>query len=416
MSRHFRGRSSLFFRFTVWLLIFTFMIPAPVMSAAADGSSHVLRRLNSPERARAIEEATRLDAAAREEFARQEQQTPLAQSLPEQGQGSAAPLRGDSKEGQRPALAAGGIASADRPRSMTEIVFNGMTGLVGLPGLTSNRDFSDPNADQGLGFHQDGTARRADGTTGNNAASARYDGRRAASFAGHGATPLGVAGYNDMGSYYGPGYDPVTGYNWRIGDPSAGGRRSSSRNVNSGMFDDPQQFFLQRGLNYGVGWANSMGEAGFTGLTGKGRARLNFMVDIDGRINGEGDLLYPFYDGQYTTVFGQVGARSMSGMSGNDKDGRGGDRWIGNFGLGQRWYPAATLSDDGKTVDSGNWMVGYNVFFDQDFTRSHQRGGVGVEAQYDWFKVASNYYFPISNWKGSDDFDSRFVEERPAKG
>jgi hypothetical protein len=29
-------------------------------------------------------------------------------------------------------------------------------------------------------------------------------------------------------------------------------------------------------------------------------------------------------------------------------------------------------------------MFGYNAFFDRDFTRSHDRGGVGVELQYDW--------------------------------
>ena len=134
------------------------------------------------------------------------------------------------------------------------------------------------------------------------------------------------------------------------------------------------------------------------------------------RLNGEGDVLYPFYDGQYTAVFTQVGLRSMSGMDNDDRDGRGGDRWIGNFGLGQRWYPGATLSEDGKSVDSGNFMLGYNFFFDNDFTRSHQRGGIGIEGQYDWLHLASNYYFPLSGWKGSYDFDSRFVQERPAEG
>jgi hypothetical protein len=61
-------------------------------------------------------------------------------------------------------------------------------------------------------------------------------------------------------------------------------------------------------------------------------------------------------------------------------------------------------------------MFGYNAFFDNDFTRSHQRGGLGLELQYDWLRLASNYYFPLSGWKGSYDFDSRFIEERPAQG
>jgi hypothetical protein len=96
-------------------------------------------------------------------------------------------------------------------------------------------------------------------------------------------------------------------------------------------------------------------------------------------------------------------------VSGGEADGQ--DRWIGNFGLGQRWFPAAKDEED-----AGDWMIGYNAFFDNDFTRSHQRGGVGVELQYDWLHLASNYYFPLSDWKDSYDFDSRLVEERPAEG
>jgi hypothetical protein len=68
-----------------------------------------------------------------------------------------------------------------------------------------------------------------------------------------------------------------------------------------------------------------------------GRARLNFTSDRDGRFQGEGDTL-PFYDSRYTTIFTQIGARSMP-ISGGVADGQ--DRWIGNFGLGQRW--AASL-------------------------------------------------------------------------
>ncbi len=382
----------------VWLLICAILLPTPVMTAAAHENSqnaHVLRRLNSPERMRTLEEAARQDAAAREEFA-----------------GSGNSTLSDKKA---VASSAAEAAQAERPKTVTEVLFNGVAGFMGMPGLQSNQyDPYNPNADQGLGFHQDGTARRADGTTGTGAASAAFDGRRAASYVGHG---LGY-GSNGYGLGYGMGgYDPLTG-DYDTTSAAYHARQSGGYGLFS--MNDPQSYFMQRGLNYGVGWLNSMGEAAFTGLFDKGRARFNFMVDMDGRINGEGDVLYPFYDGQYTTVFTQVGARSMPGMSDDSKDGRGADRWIGNFGLGQRWYPAATVSstgsEDDKSVDSGNWMIGYNAFFDYDFTRSHQRGGIGVEAQYDWLKVASNYYFPLSGWKGSYDFDDRFVEERPAKG
>lgn len=51
-------------------------------------------------------------------------------------------------------------------------------------------------------------------------------------------------------------------------------------------------------------------------------------------MGGEGDALLPWYDGTCTTVFTQIGARSMT----DDEK----TRWIGNFGLGQRWFPFAS--------------------------------------------------------------------------
>lgn len=305
-----------------------------------------------------------------------------------------------------------------KPKRLMEIMLNGAAGFMGLPGLAGEQhNLYDPNADQGLGFHQDGTARRADGTTGNQAGNGSYDGRRAASYLNHGlgygnsyGSGLGMA--VDSDPHVTLGYDPVTGQNYGVDSPR-NARRGSA--FGDAFFTDPQAYFMQRGLNYGMGWLNSMGEAGFSGLMDNGRARLNFIMDQYGRLNGEGDVLLPFYDGTYTTLFTQLGARTMSGFGDDTGDGRGADRWIGNFGLGQRWFPGASTTETGK-IDSGDWMLGYNVFFDNDFTRGHQRGGIGGEIQYDWLKLASNYYFPLSDWKGSRDFDNDFVEERPAQG
>jgi hypothetical protein len=68
------------------------------------------------------------------------QQSALAPSPTNGGQGDAVPLQGDSKEGQRPSLAAGGItggapsvASSTRPKTVTEVQFNGVTGFMGMP-------------------------------------------------------------------------------------------------------------------------------------------------------------------------------------------------------------------------------------------------------------------------------------------
>ncbi len=193
-------------------------------------------------------------------------------------------------------------------------------------------------------------------------------------------------------------------------DPTRGGRVSNGSGYSSDLGDfDPLNMAIDRGLGYGAGLVNSMGEAAISGLVDGGRVRLNFRLDRDGYFSGEGDALFPFYDSARTTIYTQLGARSMRDSEAT--------RWIGNFGLGQRWFPLASgESLDAADYNAGTLMLGYNAFFDYDFTRSHQRGGFGVEAQWDWFRLSSNYYFPLSSWRGSEDFDSRLVEERPAEG
>jgi hypothetical protein len=261
--------------------------------------------------------------------------------------------------------AAGGGA---RPQALPEALFNQAAGLAGLPGLSS------------------GPSHPSDG------------GRRASAYMRSG-----------LPSGYAPGLDGELRYDLRGRDDPTSGRRITAASGSSRDLSefDPLRLAQERAMSYGLGLANSLGEAALSGLADNGRAHLNFSLDWDGRFRGEGDVLLPLYDGQYTTLFAQAGARSMA-VSGGEADGK--DRWIGNFGLGQRWFPGATKED------AGDWMFGYNAFFDYDFTRSHQRGGLGVELQYDWLRLASNYYFPLSGWKGSYDFDRRLVEERPAKG
>nr|WP_258687101.1 ZirU family protein [Pseudomonas laurylsulfatiphila] len=67
-------------------------------------------------------------------------------------------------------------------------------------------------------------------------------------------------------------------------------------------------------------------------------------------------------------------------------------------------------------------MLGANAFVDQDFTRSHTRAGVGVEAWTEQTRLAANAYVPVSGWKKSDQHhlntDPEFSDlyERPASG
>lgn len=422
-TRHLRPRArhlDWFRRVLVFALVLSMTVPLPLAGGAATpdapgredrmemngDAASVHARLNGPERAAAIKAARQEDAAARASFARGEDGTSLS---------AASPASSPSADSSAPAAQQGAptAQSAERIVSPAETLFNGAAGLLGLPGLQGDRqdpyarhDSYDPNADQGRGFHEDGTARRADGATGNNAASGSFDGRRAAGYASHGLGP-GLSGR------YGAADDPLRADNWDM-DDSMDGRAAAGRTSMDGYgllgATDPHSYLMQRGLNHGMGFLNSMGEAALGGLTDNGRARLNFMTDWDGKLNGEGDVLLPWYDGKYTTVFSQFGARTM-----NAEDSR--DRWIGNLGLGQRWYPFATGGDaPGDNVDSGNWMLGYNAFYDHDFTRGHQRGGVGLEGQYDWLRISPNYYFPVSGWKDSEDFDGDFVKERAAEG
>lgn len=279
-----------------------------------------------------------------------------------------------------------GCMRREEPRGLDAALFNVAASFMGLPGLAP----SSGARDEGLGYHQDGTARRAGSAD-------AFDGRQAQAYMG-----AGLMGAN--GGLAGPPDDILRA---RPGEEFSGRRRDNNGfrtldNLN------PFDMALERGLNYGMGMLNSAGEAVLAGLADNGRARLNFQLDRDGRFSGEGDVLLPFWDAPRHTLFTQIGARGMD-VSGGEEDGS--QRWIGNFGLGHRWFPLASSMED-----AGNLMLGWNIFFDNDFSRSHQRGGAGVEAQYDWFHLAANYYAPLSDWKDSRDFDGTFIEERPARG
>ena len=277
-----------------------------------------------------------------------------------------------------------GDADRERPRGLDAALFNVAATFMGLPGLAP----SSGARDEGLGYHQDGTVRRAGSAD-------TFDGRQARAYMG--------AGLMGDGAFSSP---DGTLLPRRLGDEYSGRRRDyASRGFENFNLMD---MALDRGLNYGMGMLNSAGESALSGLVDNGRARLNFQLDRDGRFSGEGDVLLPFRDAPRHTLFTQIGARSMD-VSGGEEDGS--QRWIGNFGLGHRWFPFAESMEE-----AGNLMLGWNVFFDNDFSRSHQRGGAGVEAQYDWFHLAANYYTPLSGWKNSRDFDGDFVEERPARG
>jgi hypothetical protein len=168
-----------------------------------------------------------------------------------------------------------------------------------------------------------------------------------------------------------------------------------SYGVQSSTLIDPSveqapERILRQAMSAGAGAISTWAEGWFGGF---GRAKVNITpVYGEDYVSGSIDYLSPVYDSERTTLFTQIGVRTMPGK-----------RLIGNMGVGQRWLWT-------------DWAFGYNVFLDQDFTRGHMRGGAGVELWYDWLRLAANYYKPLSRWIPSKDFDNRYIEERPAEG
>lgn len=122
-----------------------------------------------------------------------------------------------------------------------------------------------------------------------------------------------------------------------------------------------------------------------------GTAELNLSVSDEFSLRGSSLKLFsPWYDSSSTVIFSQMSIAEY------DK------RTIGNFGLGQRWDV------------NPSWLIGYNVFLDHDFSRSHNRLGVGLEAWTDYLRLSANYYYPLSDWKESKDFEDYL--ERAARG
>ncbi|EFF2988154.1 inverse autotransporter beta domain-containing protein [Escherichia coli] len=122
-----------------------------------------------------------------------------------------------------------------------------------------------------------------------------------------------------------------------------------------------------------------------------GNARIKLNVDDSFSLKDSSfDFLYPWLDTQDYVLFSQTSLHRTD------------DRNQTNIGLGIRHF----------TPD--NAMLGANVFYDYDLSRSHSRAGFGVEYWRDYFRFGVNTYFGLSDWKDSRDIDDYL--ERPANG
>ncbi|MDF0604049.1 inverse autotransporter beta domain-containing protein [Neisseriaceae bacterium TC5R-5] len=136
-----------------------------------------------------------------------------------------------------------------------------------------------------------------------------------------------------------------------------------------------------------VGKANSEAQQW---LNQFGTAR--FQLNLNDRFNLEGsqfDMLLPWSDSERWLTFSQFGARRLDG------------RTTGNLGFGQRYF-------------TPEWMLGYNLFADREFTNQHNRLGLGSEYRRDYLKLAANGYFALSDWKNSSDVVG--YDEKSANG
>ncbi|NIF24742.1 inverse autotransporter beta domain-containing protein, partial [Candidatus Pantoea multigeneris] len=61
-----------------------------------------------------------------------------------------------------------------------------------------------------------------------------------------------------------------------------------------------------------------------------------------------------------------------------------------------------------------DWMVGYNAFYDENFSQGHKRFGIGLETWRDYLKLSANGYVRISDWKNADNVTD--YQARPANG
>ncbi|MGU3412898.1 YchO/YchP family invasin [Enterobacteriaceae bacterium C34A] len=119
-----------------------------------------------------------------------------------------------------------------------------------------------------------------------------------------------------------------------------------------------------------------------------GNASAELLVDGEGKFTGShGSWFVPLEDNSRYLTWSQVGVTQQE------------DGLVSNIGLGQRWV-------------AGNWLLGYNTFYDALPGENLQRGGLGAEAWGQYLRLSANYYQPFSSWRD----DSTTVESRMARG
>lgn len=119
-----------------------------------------------------------------------------------------------------------------------------------------------------------------------------------------------------------------------------------------------------------------------------GNATVDLKVDNEGGFNGShGDWFVPLQDNDRYLSW------SMLGLTQQD------DGLVGNVGLGQRWV-------------AGDWLLGYNTFYDTQLEENLGRAGLGAEAWGEFLRFSANYYQPVKSW----EYQNATLQQRMARG
>lgn len=119
-----------------------------------------------------------------------------------------------------------------------------------------------------------------------------------------------------------------------------------------------------------------------------GSASIDLQVDNEGGFNGShGNWFVPLQDNNRYLSWSQLGLTQQD------------DGLIGNLGVGQRWI-------------AGDWLLGYNTFYDNQMDENLGRAGLGAEAWGEYLRLSANYYQPVSHW----DYQTATQQLRMARG
>lgn len=114
-----------------------------------------------------------------------------------------------------------------------------------------------------------------------------------------------------------------------------------------------------------------------------GQADVDVQVNDEGEFTGSrGSLFTPLIDDTTALTWSQLGVNQQS------------EGLTGNVGLGQRFR-------------TGDWLLGYNTFYDTRFDDRLQRAGVGAEAWGENLRFSANYYQPLGSWRDSSDVQAQ---------